>query len=114
MLKCPNCDYTGIHFQTERRPNGYTTCMECNYKAQTGTFIEEEVESKSNPARVGMKLYGYCQGYFGRDTYGTKTIEAVGRDWLVVRFYNGAISVLHDDKIVKDIPKEWLTEEQED
>lgn len=34
---------------------------------------------------IGMMLYGYCEGYFGRDSYGDKRIEAVGVDWLVVR-----------------------------
>ena len=34
---------------------------------------------------VGDILYGFCQGFFGRDSYGEKTIEAIGRDWVVVR-----------------------------
>ena len=35
--------------------------------------------------RIGMILYGYCEGYFGRDSYGPKRIEAIGNDWVVVR-----------------------------
>ncbi len=34
---------------------------------------------------VGMMLYGYCQGYFGRDSHSDKRIEAIGHDWVVVR-----------------------------
>lgn len=34
---------------------------------------------------VGTILDGYCNGYFGRDSYGEKKIEAVGADWIVVR-----------------------------
>ncbi len=26
----------------------------------------------------GVKIYGYCNGYFGRDSYGEKTIVASG------------------------------------
>jgi hypothetical protein len=34
---------------------------------------------------IGQKLYGYCNGYFGRDSYSDKRIEAIGIDWIVVR-----------------------------
>jgi hypothetical protein len=34
---------------------------------------------------VGVTLYGFCGGKFGRDSYGSKVIEAVGSDWLVLR-----------------------------
>lgn len=34
---------------------------------------------------VGTILYGYCNGYFGRDSYGPKRVEGVGEDWLVAR-----------------------------
>lgn len=39
----------------------------------------------SAPLRVGDKLYGYCGGEFGRDSYGTKRVEAIGADWVVAR-----------------------------
>ena len=35
--------------------------------------------------RIGMMIYGFCNGYFGHDSYAPKTIEAIGEDWLVVR-----------------------------
>jgi hypothetical protein len=37
------------------------------------------------PLRVGDVLYGFCGGYFGRDSYNDKRVEAVGADWVVAR-----------------------------
>lgn len=34
---------------------------------------------------VGDMLYGFCGGYFGRDSYGDKVVIAAGGDWLVAR-----------------------------
>jgi len=34
---------------------------------------------------VGQIIYGYCEGYFGRDSYGEKIIEAIGANWIVAR-----------------------------
>lgn len=39
--------------------------------------------------RVGDLLYGYCGGYFGRDSYEPKRVEAIGTDWVVARGENG-------------------------
>lgn len=36
---------------------------------------------------VGQEIYGYCQGYFGRDFFGGM-IEAVGHDWIVARSHD--------------------------
>ena len=35
--------------------------------------------------QVGQVLYGYCGEYFGRDSYESKRVEAVGVDWVVAR-----------------------------
>ena len=35
---------------------------------------------------IGTKIYGYCEGYFGRDGYGTKIILAEGRKWIVCSY----------------------------
>jgi len=40
---------------------------------------------------VGQMLYGYCGGYFGRDSYGDKRIEGFGIDWIVCRDSQGGI-----------------------
>lgn len=34
---------------------------------------------------IGTVLYGYCNGFFGRDSYEDKRIEAIGCDWVVTR-----------------------------
>lgn len=41
--------------------------------------------------RVGRLLYGFCRGYFGRDSmvYDPKRVEAIGHDWIVVRTEDG-------------------------
>lgn len=38
---------------------------------------------------IGKKIYGFCDGYFGRDSFEDKTIEAIGFDWIVARECNG-------------------------
>jgi hypothetical protein len=43
------------------------------------------------PIRVGDKLYGFCGGYFGRDSYADKVVEAVGADWIVARDENDVV-----------------------
>jgi hypothetical protein len=32
---------------------------------------------------VGIQIYGFCNGYFGRDSYNDKVIIASGEDWIV-------------------------------
>ena len=39
--------------------------------------------------RVGSVLHGFTGGYFGRDSYDCKRVEALGADWVVVRYENG-------------------------
>lgn len=41
------------------------------------------------PLRIGDTLYGYCGGYFGRDSHFDKRVEAIGSDWVVARDYIG-------------------------
>ena len=38
---------------------------------------------------LGQILYGFCNGYFGRDSYGEKRIEGIGVDWIVARDEDG-------------------------
>jgi len=45
----------------------------------------DDVLNPDAPLRVGDKLYGYCGGEFGRDSYGDKRVEAIGGDWVVAR-----------------------------
>lgn len=45
------------------------------------------------PIKPGVKLYGYCGGHFGRDSYGTKLCVDSGYDsgtpWAVFREIDG-------------------------
>lgn len=43
---------------------------------------------------VGTLLYGYCGGFFGRNSYDTKRIEAFGADWIVVRSIKVGINAI--------------------
>lgn len=68
--------------------------------------------------RVGVKFYGYCNGYFGRDGYGTKTVEGFGDDWIVVRCdFGGRDTILTatfssvEERDVQVI--EWLKERRD-
>lgn len=38
---------------------------------------------------------GFCGGMFGRDSYATKTVEAVGPDWVVAREEYGQAVFCH-------------------
>jgi len=40
---------------------------------------------------VGRRVHGYCNGFFGRDDYGTKVIEAIGPGWIVARGIEGDV-----------------------
>jgi hypothetical protein len=39
--------------------------------------------------KLGDRLIGYCGGWFGRDSYEDKTVEAIGPDWVIVRDDSG-------------------------
>jgi hypothetical protein len=60
-----------------------TVCKNCDHKC-----CSENVFAKAG-IFVGTRLHGFCGGYFGRDSYGEKVVEAVGSDWIVVREEDG-------------------------
>ena len=35
---------------------------------------------------IGTKIFGYCEGYFGRDDYSDKIIILEGRTWIVCAY----------------------------
>lgn len=61
---------------------------------------------------VGVELYGYCNGYFGRDSYSDKVIEAAGKDWIVVRESNGTpnMATFESTKEMFRYIEEWSRE----
>uniref|UniRef100_A0AAU8EHD8 Phage protein n=1 Tax=Bacillus phage Jabberwock TaxID=3163548 RepID=A0AAU8EHD8_9CAUD len=38
---------------------------------------------------VGIKIHGFCNGYFGRDSYDDKIIIASGENWIVAKCERG-------------------------
>lgn len=63
--------------------------------------------------KVGDTLYGFCNGYFGRDSYGDKRVVGIGQDggirWIVAR--EGKWLVFAEG-FSKDQLKEWTVEEE--
>ena len=53
--------------------------------------IKSKLKGAYKMNNVGRPLYGYCEGYFGRDSYRDKRIEAEGYDWIVVRDADGDV-----------------------
>lgn len=39
----------------------------------------------ANPLSIGDRLHGFQSGYFGRDSYVCRRVEAIGPDWAVTR-----------------------------
>lgn len=40
---------------------------------------------------VGSAIHGFANGYFGRDSYACRIVEAEGPDWLVTRNTRGEV-----------------------
>lgn len=55
---------------------------------------------------TGKMLYGYCEGYFGRDSFSDKIIEATGEDWAVARQTDGVAVVMARFKDREDLEKQ--------
>lgn len=68
---------------------------------------------------VGTILKGFCNGYFGRDSYDTKRVEAVGVDWVVARVVDEGFVVLavgervHEELLKSQVPEDGDDAEQE-
>jgi hypothetical protein len=71
------------------------------------------LKSKENVTvlKVGTMLYGYCGGYFGRDSYEDKRIEAIGADYVVCRDENGNVHFASGENILSKL--EEYTENKE-
>ena len=69
---------------------------------------------------IGEMLYGFCGGYFGRDSYKNKRVEAFGVDWLVCRDEDGNIHFAQLDNFKEqdndfwEEVERWREEEKED
>lgn len=58
---------------------------------------------------VGIRIYGYCDGYFGRDSYGEKVIIASGEDWVVANDWlnNNEFASFEDSDDMEELIQDW-------
>jgi hypothetical protein len=65
---------------------------------------------------IGTRLYGFCNGYFGRDSYGTKIVLAFGyrrgRLWIVADSEPYGDIVLATG-VPEDLVGEWTEGDEE-
>ena len=55
---------------------------------------------------VGTKIYGYCEGYFGRDDYNDKVIILEGKKWIVCSYLdNDRVTCVNFD--IEEEKIEW-------
>lgn len=67
---------------------------------------------------VGTKIYGYCNGYFGRDDYDDKIIILEGRKWIVCSYLdtdNDYVTCVNFDTEEEKIEciKRWMEDKEE-
>ncbi len=70
-----------------------------------------------NKINIGDTLYGFCNGYFGRDSYGDKRVVAKGnergRNWIVaLDEFEGRL--LFAEGFSKDEALNWTTDDYKD
>jgi len=51
--------------------------------------------------KVGDPVIGFCFGWFGRDSYDDRVVEAVGPDWIVTRNVRGKVEMYHGDDMME-------------
>jgi hypothetical protein len=61
---------------------------------------------------IGEVFTGFCDGYFGRNSWGEKRVEAFGADWIVCRDEAGQVVIAKFDsrKEKDDAVRTWRTE----
>lgn len=81
-------------------------------KQRNASDLDEENALARSLLVPGATLYGYCNGFFGRDSYGDKTIVEVVGNVLCVREENGALNsaVIPNDSWVElvESSNRWL------
>lgn len=61
---------------------------------------------------IGDVFSGYCNGYFGRDSYGDKSVEALGIDWILCREDGGGVVLAtfsNNDEMIEMVER-WKAE----
>lgn len=62
------------------------------------------MEKESLEDYKGCEIYGFCNGYFGRDSYGAKTIVDINSRYMVVEIEDKTLSLVDfTDKNEEDI-----------
>lgn len=65
---------------------------------------------------IGKTLYGFCNGYFGRDSYDDKKIVYVGDNYIVAENENGypetAIFEGMKESEVHELISDWLIKDE--
>ena len=67
--------------------------------------------------RVGTLLFGFCNGYFSKDSYDNKRVEAFGADWIVARELNTGepvFATFESSESMEAHLNQWAKEAQED
>lgn len=81
---CKNCQAL---LQVDAMDASCRLCSEFQVLSQDqGKEVIESLQKVVEPKRfvaVGNTLVGYCEGYFGRDSYEDKRIINLGPDWIV-------------------------------
>lgn len=49
--------------------------------------------------KEGDVIKGFCNGYFGRDSFDRKTVESIGDDWVVCRNSRGKVEFYAGDLV---------------
>lgn len=65
---------------------------------------------------IGTRIYGYCNGYFGRDDYNDKIIIHEGKTWIVCSYLDSEeVSVANfKNEIDKNgCIKDWSVKEED-
>ena len=60
----------------------------------------------------GDTLYGYCNGFFGRDSYSTKICTLVRPKYAVFEYEDGTADILnYDGRLTEEMVKKWKSQE---
>jgi len=65
-------------------------------------------------SNIGRIIYGYCDGYFGRDSYHEKIIIGEGYNWIVVKDWNGVDFACLPADEKQELINEWSVEKESD
>lgn len=69
----------------------------------------------NNFFNIGDRIYGFCNGYFGRDDYDTKICVSVTNKYAVFQYLDGdfegnAVVLNYPDRLDKETVNEWKKE----